>query len=123
MVSDILKSAKDAIKSMWSGLCTVYKNEKSKNKYGIVTSEKVEIYKDEPCHLSFENVNQADQTELGANVSQVVTLFISPEVYIPPGSMIEVTQNNVTRTYKHSGISAIYTNHQEIILELEQEKA
>jgi hypothetical protein len=56
-------------------------------------------------------------------VSQVVTLFISPEVYIPPGSMIEVTQNNVTRTYKHSGISAIYTNHQEIILELEQEKA
>ena len=107
MVSDILKSAKDAIKSMWSGLCTVYKNEKSKNKYGI----------------SFENVSQADQTELGANVSQVVTLFISPEVYIPPGSMIEVTQNNVTRTYKHSGISAIYTNHQEIILELEQEKA
>ena len=117
MVSDILKSAKDAIKSMWSGLCTVYKNEKSKNKYGIVTSEKVEIYKGEPCHLSFENVSQA------ANVSQVVTLFISPEVYIPPGSMIEVTQNNVTRTYKHSGISAIYTNHQEIILELEQEKA
>lgn len=123
MVSDVLKSAKDAIKSMWNGLCTIYKNEKSKNKYGIVAFKKVEIYKNEPCHLSFENVSQADQTELGANVSQVVTLFISPEVYIPPGSTIEVTQNNVTRRYKHSGISAVYTNHQEIILEAEQEKA
>lgn len=122
MVSDVLKSAKDAIKSMWNGLCTIYKNEKSKNKYGIVAFKKVEIYKNEPCHLSFENVSQADQTELGANVSQVVTLFISPEVYIPPGSTIEVTQNNVTRRYKNSGISAVYTNHQEIILEAEQEK-
>ncbi|BBM48390.1 hypothetical protein JMUB3933_1906 [Leptotrichia wadei] len=56
-------------------------------------------------------------------MSQVVTLFISPEVYIPPGSMIEVTQNNVTKRYKHSGISAVYTNHQEIVLEVEQEKA
>lgn len=123
MVSDVLKSAKDAIKSMWNGLCTIYKNEKSKNKYGIVAFKKVEIYKNEPCHLSFKNISQAEQTGLGANVSQVVKLFISPEVYIPPGSTIEVTQNNVTKRYKHSGISAVYTNHQEIVLEVEQEKA
>lgn len=123
MVNEILKSAREAIHSMWDGLCTVFENKKSKDKYGIVSSEKVEICKNEPCRLSFKNISQAEQTGLGANVSQVVKLFISPEVYIPPGSTIEVTQNNVTRKYKHSGISAVYTNHQEIVLETEQEKA
>ena len=123
MVSEILKSAREAIHSMWDGLCTAFENKKSKDKYGIVSSEKVEICKNEPCRLSFKNISQAEQTGLGANVSQVVKLFISPEVYIPPGSTIEVTQNNVTRKYKHSGISAVYINHQEIILEAEQEKA
>lgn len=123
MVSEILKSAREAIHSMWDGLCTAFENKKSKDKYGIVNSEKVEFCRDVPCRLSFKNISQAEQTELGANVSQVVKLFISPEVYIPPGSIIEVTQNNVTRTYRHSGISAVYTNHQEIILEAEQEKA
>ena len=108
---------------MWDGLCTAFESEKSKDRYGIVSSEKVKICKNVPCRLSFKNISQAEQTGLGANVSQVVKLFISPEVYIPPGSTIEVTQNNVTRRYKHSGISAVYTNHQEIILEAEQEKA
>ena len=123
MVSDILKSAREAVQSMWDGLCTVFGEQNSKDKYGIVKPGKVEICKNAPCHLSFENISQAEQTELGANTSQVVTLFIAPEVYVPPGSVIEVTQNNVTRRYRHSGISAVYTNHQEIILEAEQEKA
>ena len=123
MVSEILKSAREAIHSRGDGLCTAFESEKSKDRYGIVSSEKVEICKNVPCRLSFKNISQAEQTGLGANVSQVVKLFISPEVYIPPGSTIEVTQNNVTRRYKHSGISAVYTNHQEIILEAEQEKA
>ena len=123
MVSEILKGAREAIHSMWDGLCTAFENKKSKDKYGIVSSEKVEFCRDVLCRLSFKTISQADQTGLGANVSQVVKLFISPEVYIPPGSTIEVTQNNVTRVYRHSGISAVYTNHQEIILEAEQEKA
>lgn len=123
MVSEILKSAREAIHSMWDGLCTAFENKNSKDKYGIVSSEKVELCRDVPCRLSFKTISQAEQTEWGANVSQVVKLFISPEVYIPPGSTIEVTQNNVTRRYKHSGISAVYTNHQEIVLEAEQEKA
>ena len=123
MVSEILKSAREAIHSMWDGLCTAFENKNSKDKYGIVSSEKVEFCRDVPCRLSFKTISQAEQTEWGANVSQVVKLFISPEVYIPPGSTIEVTQNNVTRRYKHSGISAVHTNHQEIVLESEQEKA
>ena len=118
-----LKQAREAIQSMWTGICNIFGFKNSKNKYGTVVSEVKELYKNIPCRLSFKNISQTEQTESVAKTSQVVKLFIAPEVYVPPGSIVEVTQNGVTRKYKHSGISAIYTNHQEIILDVEQEKA
>ena len=118
-----LKQAREAIQSMWTGICNIFGFKNSKNKYGTVVSEVKELYKNIPCRLSFKNISQTEQTESAAKTSQVVKLFIAPEVYVPPGSIVEVTQNGVTRKYKHSGISAVYTNHQEIILEAEQEKA
>jgi hypothetical protein len=120
---DELKQAREAIQSMWTGICNIFGFKNSKNKYGTVVSEVKELYKNIPCRLSFKNISQAEQTESVAKTSQVVKLFIAPEVYVPPGSIVEVTQNGVTRKYKHSGISAVYTNHQEIILDVEQGKA
>ncbi len=120
---DELKQAREAIQSIWTGICNIFWFKNSKNKYGTVVSEVKELYKNIPCRLSFKNISQTEQTESVAKTSQIVKLFIAPEVYVPPGSVIEVTQNGVTRKYKHSGISAVYTNHQEIILDAEQEKA
>lgn len=120
---DELKQAREAIQSMWAGICNIFGFKNSKNKYGTVVSEVKELYKNIPCRLSFKNISQTEQTESMSKTSQVVKLFIAPEVYVPPGSIVEVTQNGVTRKYKHSGISAVYTNHQEIVLDAEQEKA
>ena len=120
---DELKQAREAIQSMWTGICNIFGFKNSKNKYGTVVTEVKELYKNIPCRLSFKNISQTEQTESVAKTSQVVKLFIAPEVYVPPGSVFEVTQNGVTRKYKHSGVSAVYTNHQEIILDVEQEKA
>ena len=120
---DGLKQARESIQSMWTGICNIFGFKNSKNKYGTVVSEVKELYKNIPCRLSFKNISQTEQTESVAKTSQVVKLFIAPEVYVPPGSIVEVIQNGVTRKYKHSGISAVYTNHQEIILDAEQEKA
>lgn len=120
---DELKQAREAIQSMWTGICNIFGFKNSKNKYGTVVSEVKELYKNIPCRLSFKNISQTEQTESVAKTSQVVKLFIAPEVYVPPGSIVKVTQNGVTRKYKHSGVSAVYTNHQEIILDVEQEKA
>ncbi|HBE9034583.1 TPA: hypothetical protein KN659_003459, partial [Clostridioides difficile] len=45
-------------------------------------------------------------------------------IEIKAGSkLIITTQNNITREYVRSGESAIYPNHQEIILELFKDKA
>ena len=120
---DELKQARESIQSMWTGICNIFGFKNSKNKYGTVVSEVKELYKNIPCRLSFKNISQTEQTESVAKTYQVVKLFIAPEVYAPPGSIVEVIQNGVTRKYKHLGISAVYTNHQEIILDAEQEKA
>ena len=120
MVVDALKEAREAreaIQSLWTGLCRVFGFEESEDKYGVTIHTEVTLLENLPCRLSFKNISQTDQSGSFAATNQIGKLFIAPEVYVPPGSIIEVTQNSVTRKYKHSGISAIYTNHQEIILD------
>lgn len=116
MVKD-LEKAKKAIQSLWTGVCNIFGFKDTEDKYGATSHVEVMLFENLPCRLSFKNISQTSQTESFAVSSQVVKLFIAPEVYVPPGSVIEVTQNGVTRKYKHSGISAVYTNHQEIVLE------
>nr|DAX90078.1 MAG TPA: head closure knob [Caudoviricetes sp.] len=114
---DELKQARESIQSMWTGICNIFGFKDVEDKYGATTHAEVTLFENLPCRLSFKNISQTSQTESFAVSSQVVKLFIAPEVYVPPGSVIEVTQNGITRKYKHSGISAVYTNHQEIVLE------
>ena len=112
-----LEKAKKAIQSLWTGICNIFGFKDVEDKYGVTNLAEVTLFENLPCRLSFKNISQTSQTESFAVSSQVVKLFIAPEVYVPPGSVIEVTQNGITRKYKHSGISAVYTNHQEIVLE------
>ena len=112
-----LEKAKKTIQSLWTGVCNIFGFKDVEDEYGATSHAEVMLFENLPCRLSFKNISQTSQTESFAVSSQVVKLFIAPEVYVPPGSVIEVTQNGVTRKYKHSGISAVYTNHQEIVLE------
>lgn len=112
-----LEKAKKAIHSLWTGVCNIFGFKDVEDEYGATSHAEVMLFENLPCRLSFKNISQTSQTESFAVSSQVVKLFIAPEVYVPPGSIIEVTQNGITRKYKHSGISAVYTNHQEIVLE------
>lgn len=114
---DELKQAREAIQSMWTGICNIFGFKDTEDKYGATNLAEVTLFENLPCRLSFKNISQTNQTESFAVSSQVVKLFIAPDVYVPPGSVVEVTQNGITRKYKHSGISAVYTNHQEIVLE------
>ena len=112
-----LKQAREAIQSMWTGICNIFGFKDVEDEYGATSHAEVMLFENLPCRLSFKNISQTSQSESFAVSSQVVKLFIAPEVYVPPGSVIGVTQNGVTRKYKHSGISAVNTNHHEIVLE------
>lgn len=109
---------------LWTGKCTIYEYEDTTDPITFqTTQEEIAVLVDEPCRLSY-NHEQATNIRSGAAVvSQSITLFIRPDLVINPGSVIEVTQNGVTEKYKGSGQPAIYSNHQQIILQLYEDNA
>lgn len=109
---------------LWTGKCTIYEFEDAIDPNTFQTIQKeVAVLVEEPCRLSY-NHEQATNIQSGAAVvSQSITLFIRPDLVIKPGSVIEITQNGVTEKYKGSGKPAIYSHHQEIVLQLYEDNA
>ncbi len=118
------KRARQALESQYEGRCTVSEYQDVEDPVTFITESKlVEVIKDQPCKLSYSRFPSTNQTETFAGVNQSIKLFIAPEVEIKPGSIISVTQNGRTTAYKQSGQPAIYFTHQEINLELYEDKA
>ena len=101
-----------AIERLYKGLCSVKVKVSSVNEETgeTVFTEKA-VLTEQPCRLSFQSRNSAAKDDGYNTVSQSVVLFIAPEVEIPSGSKITVTQNGKTTDYCRSGESAVYTSH------------
>jgi len=109
-----------AIESLYTGKCSITVFEKSQNTQNKRQefAERV-LYVDIPCKLSyFDRIKSVagDGDLAGVNLS--ARLFISPEIFIPAGSKITVTQNGRTTSFCRSGESAVYPSHQEVMLEI-----
>lgn len=120
MLSQIkMVRAREAIESLYDGLCTITEHKKVKKEDKSTTFEEVVVLSEQPCRLSFQTINSTSQTETGASaLTQIVKVFLSPDIQVKPGSKLTITQNNTTTEYKSSGEPAYYTTHQEIVLEL-----
>lgn len=124
MVADTIQAARKAARSAfekyhYDGTVTVSEWEKTKDpETGLTHQGEKILLKNQPCHLSAESNAAATQTSSIAQVSQIIKLFISPDLSIKPGSKITVTQAGITAVYVHSGKAAVYDTHQEIILDL-----
>lgn len=114
------KAAKKAIESTYSGVCTILERRDVQDEKTKITrkNQEVIIVENQPCKLSFEKLNAVIQTDTVTKQAQGTKLFIAPEIEVKPGSKIIVEQNGVTTEYSASGIPAIYSTHQEIMLEL-----
>lgn len=113
-----------AIQKLWTGRCTIYKYVDEVHPQTFQTT-KVEtaVVVDEPCRLSYNHVQATNIQSGAAVVSQSITLFIRKDLVVEPGSVIEVTQNGFTEKYKGSGQPAIYSHHQQIVLQLYEDNA
>lgn len=104
---------------LWVGKCTIYEFQDTTDPETFqTTQQEVPVLIDEPCRLSYNKEQSTNISNGAAVVSQSITLFIRPDLVIKPGSVIEITQNGVTEKYKGSGQPAVYSNHQEIVLQL-----
>lgn len=119
MVRAATQAARKAIESTYEGVLTVTEHQKvTDEKTKLTDYQDVVVIEGQPCHLSFETLNSAVQSESAAAVTQKIKLFVSPDVAIKAGSKITVTQAGVTADYVSSGIPAVYETHQEIIIDL-----
>jgi hypothetical protein len=104
---------------LWKGVCTVMVQEKQQDPVTKRTEfVPVTLYEDEPCRLSYQTLTPTTDKNNASEVTQVPKLFLSNELIVPPGSKIIVTQNNRITEFGNTGEPAVYSNHQEIVLEL-----
>ncbi len=111
------------LQKLWIGKCTIYE-------YQTVTDPAthqsvqnlVAVLENEPCRLSYKYKQSTDLQSGAAVMSQSVTLFIRPDLAINPGSVIEVAQQGRTTRFKGTGKASVYTNHQELIMDLYEDK-
>lgn len=120
--------ARKAIEKMYIGRCDIVVSEKFVKPNHATDFEDVIIGKRLPCKLSYgthsySTPKLASESQTTTTISASVKLFINPEIIVPAGSKIKVTQNGKTTNYKYTGEVALFETHQEIRLELAKQKA
>lgn len=110
--------------SLWHGRATIseYKEVIDPNTFQTKHTL-VPVVTDEPCRLSHGRETTVDIASGAPYITQTIVLFIRPDLVIKEGSVIEITQNSLTNKYKRASKPAVYTNHQEIALELYEDNA
>ena len=117
----MVKAVRAAIESLYEGKCDIIEYKGIFDEVsGQTRNSEVVVLENQPCRLSYNSRTSGHAAGGGVqtNVSQVIKLFLPPEIKVLPGSKIIVTQNDVTTAYNHSGQPAVYSTHQEIPLEL-----
>jgi hypothetical protein len=114
--------------ALWIGRCSIFEYQDVTDPDTFqTTQELVGVVTDEPCRLSQSYVSHNTSDLVSVNgvpsVEQLIVLFIRPDLEIKPGSVISVTQYGITERYKRSSKPAIYSNHQEVVLELYEDYA
>lgn len=109
---------------LWVGRANIYEYQEVTDPETYQTKhELVATVTDEPCRLSYSRESTAMIDGGVANIAQSIMLFIRSDLPIKAGSVIEVTQNGVTEKYKRASKPAVYSRHQEVSLELYEDKA
>lgn len=112
------------LQKLWRDSCSIYNFEKVKDSKTKTTEFKeVLVQENIPCRISFQNISSTSETPSIAITNQVIKLFLSNKLEIKENSKIVVTRNGISKTYKASGIPAIYSVHQEVILVIDNKGA
>lgn len=112
------------LQKLWRDTCSIYNFEKVKDPKTKTTEFKeILVQENIPCRISFQNISSTSETPSIAITNQDIKLFLSNNVEIKENSKIVVTRNGISKTYKASGIPAIYSVHQEIILVIDNKGA
>lgn len=115
---------KNILSILWKDTCSVTVRRKEKLPDKSTGFREETIIKDAPCKISFFNnlsVSGPVRNDQTASATvQTVKLFCAADLDIPPGSRIEITHNGRTALYTYNGVPSVFTEHQEITLDVWQ---
>lgn len=120
----MVKNKRKLIEKLYTGVCSIYQYEEVKGPYSSTHKETL-VYDRLPCRISFSvrqssytGVRGSEEKELANRSKQLIKLFISPDYNILPGSKIVVEQNGRKTVYKNSSQPAVFSDHQEILMDV-----
>ena len=113
MVNNLVRMA---IETLYEGVCTITLKDTVRENGVTKTVDKV-YYENQKCRLSFQSTSASDESDTVSTSYQLIRLFIAPDIVIPEGAKITVTQDGRTDTYKRSSKPMVYSNHQEVLLD------
>lgn len=117
----MVNAHRKALEMLWKDRCSIFQQvEQTDPTTKLTDFQETPLLEDQPCKLSFEKLISTDGEPVAA-VGQSVKLFLSPDVVIPAGCKVVVTRSNDLErvfTYASSGEPGVFSNHQEITLEL-----
>ena len=115
---------------LWKDSCTIKGKTTTTKTNGATAFVDSVICENEPCKLSFYPTNNNNNALAAANVHaapmvQQAKLFGRPDLDIPEGCSISVVthKNRKTLHYKSTGTPMLFTDHQEIVMEVNKEWA
>ncbi len=111
------------LSKLYTGICNIYEYETFKDNDTKVIKQCINIkYENIPCRVSYynnsSNIVTFKEDTFNNIITQKVKIFLDNNILIKAGSIIEVSQNGKVNKYKNSGEPAIYSNHQEIMLDI-----
>lgn len=119
----MINTTREFIEKMYIGHCDIIVKRKDVNANFETIFEDEILAKDVPCKLSYNSVSSSEKSANATSISSNVVLFINPDIKIQAGSKIRVTQNKRVTLYSYSGEVAMFSTHQQLALELENEYA
>lgn len=110
--------AREAIETMYQDTCNIYEKQKVTDPITHATKfEEILVHENIKCRLSFSSISVTGNQEASTK-SQTTKLFIAPEIEIKAGSKVSINRQGRTLEYKRSGEPALYSTHQEVMLDL-----
>lgn len=111
---------------MWTDRCDVYVSEQTtQSDTGRTVMQERRLHQDILCRVSFRRGIEAmgvvrDVQGAAMESVQVVRLFLTPDIEIPPGSRVIVRRGNgQTLHFARTGVPAVFEGHQEVRMEQE----
>lgn len=118
MVKRAQANVQRAIEATYQDTVTIVEHQKIEDEdTKLISYEDVTIVVDQPCRLSYKNVEQGVSTTATTKIAQKIKLFLSPSVAIAAGSKLVISHLGETVDFSPSGIPAIYVTHQEVVVD------